>query len=190
PMPRYIPYGESHQESLLHPRAKKYPFLLVSNHPRWRMHAQLDDVAWFREIPTCKVRGPDGYLYEPVWINPADAERLGVKTGDIVKIYNERGAVLGGAYITNRIMSGVVYIDHGARADIISIEDRIDRGGAIDLIAPDKITSKNAAGMVVSGYLVNVEKINLEELRNKYPWVFKRIYHPEAGLCYNSHVGA
>ncbi|MEM2370296.1 MAG: molybdopterin-dependent oxidoreductase, partial [Candidatus Bathyarchaeia archaeon] len=113
PMPRYIPYGESHQESLQHPRSKKYPFLLVSNHPRWRMHAQLDDVAWFREIPTCKVRGPDGYLYEPVWINPADAERLGVKTGDIVKIYNERGAVLGGAYITNRIMSGVVYIDHG-----------------------------------------------------------------------------
>lgn len=188
PVPHYIPYGESHQESLQHPRAEKYPFLLVSNHPRWRMHAQLDDAIWFREIPTCKVKGPDGYLYEPVWINPVDAEKLKVKTGDIVKIYNERGAVLGGAYITNRIMPGSVYMDHGARADIISLEDNIDRGGAIDLIAPDKITSKNAAGMVVSGYLVNVEKADLEELRNRYPKAFEKTYHTEAGLCYDSHV--
>ena len=42
-------------------RAKKYPLLVVSNHPRWRVHAQLDDITWFHEIPTCKVRGPDGY---------------------------------------------------------------------------------------------------------------------------------
>ncbi|MEM2465551.1 MAG: molybdopterin-dependent oxidoreductase [Candidatus Bathyarchaeia archaeon] len=188
PMPRYIPYGESHQESLQHPRAEKYPFLLVSNHPRWRMHAQLDDAVWLREIPTCKIRGSDGYLYEPVWINPIDAEKLGVKTGDIVKIYNERGSVLGGAYVTNRIMPGVVYIDHGARADIISLEDRIDRGGAIDLIAPDKTTSKNAAGMVVSGYLVKVEKVDLNELKKKYPETLQRIYYKDAGLCYESYV--
>ena len=28
---------------------------------------------------------------------------------------NERGTVLGGAYVTERIMPGVVYIDHGAK---------------------------------------------------------------------------
>ncbi|MEM2954142.1 MAG: molybdopterin-dependent oxidoreductase [Candidatus Bathyarchaeia archaeon] len=188
PVPHYIPCGESHQESLQHPRAENYPFLLVSNHPKWRMHAQLDDAAWFREIPTCKVKGPDGYMYEPVWINPVDAEKLGIKTGDIVKIYNDRGTVLAGAYVTNRIMPSAVYVDHGARADIISLEDRIDKGGAVDLISPDKITSKNAAGMVVSGYLVNVEKADLEKLRKSYPWNFGKPYHTEAGLYYDSHV--
>ena len=90
PVPHWIPYGESHQESLQHPRSEKYPFLIVSNHPRWRVHAQLDDVPWLREIPTCKVKGPDGYLYEPVWINSVDAKNLGVKTGDVVKIFNDR----------------------------------------------------------------------------------------------------
>jgi len=188
PVPRFIPYGESHQESLLHPRAEKYPFLIVSNHPRWRMHAQLDDASWFHEIPTCKLRGPDGYLYEPVWINPVDAAKLGVKTGDIVRVYNDRGSVLGGAYVTNRIMPGVVSMDHGSRADIISIEDKLDRGGAIDLIAPIKTTSKYAHGMVVSGYLVNVEKVDLNELMRKYPEAFKKPYHCAAGLCYERAV--
>jgi trimethylamine-N-oxide reductase (cytochrome c) len=33
----------------------------MSNHPRWRTHAQNDDIVWTREIPTCKVKGYDGY---------------------------------------------------------------------------------------------------------------------------------
>ncbi|MEM2559677.1 MAG: molybdopterin-dependent oxidoreductase [Candidatus Bathyarchaeia archaeon] len=187
PAPHYIPYGESWQESLQHPRAKKYPFLLVSNHPRWRMHAQLDYAVWLREIPTCKVKGPDGYFYEPVWINPLDAEKLGVKDGDIVKIYNERGAVLCGVRVTERIMPGVVYVEHGSRADIISLEDKIDRGGAINLIAPHE-GGKNTALMVVSGYLVAVEKADLEELKRKYPEAFQRKYHPLVGPYYETYV--
>lgn len=186
PMPRYIPYGESHQESLLHPRAKKYPLLMLSNHPRWRIHAQCDDIPWLREI--YKIRGPDGYFYEPVWIHPADAAKRGVKHGDIVKVYNERGTVLGAAYITERIMPGVVSMDHGARVDLISIEDRIDRGGAINLICPSKTTSKNVPGMVVSGFLVEVEKADLEELKRKYPEAFNRPYDPAFGLCYETWV--
>jgi trimethylamine-N-oxide reductase (cytochrome c) len=170
PVPHYIPYGESHQESLLHPRAKKYPLLLLSNHPRWRVHAQNDDIVWLREI--YKIRGPDGYLYEPVWIHPEDAAKRGIKEGDIVMIYNERGAVLAAAHITHRVIPGTVSIDHGSRVDLISVEDKIDRGGAINLICPSKTTSKNAMGMVVSAFLVEVKKVNLDELKSKYPTAF------------------
>ncbi len=63
--------------------------------------------------------GPDGYKYEPVWVNPTDAGVLGLETGDVVKLYNERGAVLGGVRVTERIMPGVVYQDHGSRVDSI-----------------------------------------------------------------------
>ena len=100
PVPHWIPYGETHQESLLCERGKKYPLLTVSNHGRWRVHAQLDDITWFREIETCKIKGPDGYFYEPLWINPKDAAERGIKYGDIIRIYNERGAILGGAFVT------------------------------------------------------------------------------------------
>ena len=59
-----------------------------------------------------KVKGPDGYLYEPVWLNPKEAASRGIAHGDIVKIFNERGTVLGGAYVTQRLRSGVAYMDH------------------------------------------------------------------------------
>jgi len=128
------------------------------------------------------------YLYEPVWIHPIDAAKRGIKHGDIVKVYNERGAVLGAAYVTERIMPGVVSMDHGARVDLISIEDRIDRGGAINLICPSKTTSKNVPGMVVSAFLVEVEKVDLDELKQKYPEAFERPYDSAHGLCYKRWV--
>ena len=105
----------------------------------------------------------------------------GIENRDVVKIYNERGGVLGGAYVTERIMPGVVYQNHGARYDPI-VPGELDRGGAINTITPRNITSRNATGMVVGGFLVEVERVNLDELRKKYPEAFKRPYHPVAGL--------
>jgi len=174
PYPHYIAVGESHNESLSHPRAEKFPFLLVTNHPRWRIHANMDDISWLREIPTCKVKGnQDGYQYEPVWINPVDAAPKGIENGDVVKIVNERGYVLGGAYVTERIMPGVVYQDHGARLDPI-VPGKCDRGGANNMIAPRNITSKNCAGQATAGFLVNIEKADIEGLKARYPDVFSR----------------
>ena len=97
PIPKWIEKSKTHDERLSGSRAKKFPLLMMSNHGRWRVHAQCDDISWTREVPTCKVKGWDGYLYEPVWIHPVDAAKRGIKDGDIVKIYNERGIVLGGA---------------------------------------------------------------------------------------------
>lgn len=181
PVPHWIEKGESHDERLSSERAKNYSLLLMSNHGRWRVHANLDDVTWFHEIETCKVRGTDGYLYEPLWIHPVDAEKRGITKGDVVKVYNERGAVLGGAYVTERIMPGTVYMDHGARYDPI-VPGELDRGGAINSISPHKTTSKNATGMATSGYLVEVEWVNLNELMAKYSEAFNKPYDSAAGL--------
>jgi trimethylamine-N-oxide reductase (cytochrome c) len=180
PVPHWIEKSESHDERLSSERARKYPLLAMSNHGRWRVHAQCDDITWFHEIVTCKVRGPDGYLYEPIWIHPSDAWKRGINNGDVVRVFNERGAVLVGAYVTERIMPGVVYVDHGARYDPIAPE--LDRGGAIDTITPHNIISKNCAGMVVSGFLVEVGPVNLDELRRKYHEAFRRPYDRASGL--------
>jgi hypothetical protein len=154
------------------------------------VHAQHDDINWTREIPTCKVKGTDGYLYEPLWINPADAAKRGIKEGNLVKIFNERGTVLGGARVTERIMPGVIYMDHGARCDWI-IPGKLDRGGAINLISPGGTTSKNCAGMATSGYLVDCEKVTgaqMDEWREKYPEAFARKYDPASGLRQDAWV--
>jgi anaerobic selenocysteine-containing dehydrogenase len=181
PVPHWIEKGESHDERLSSERAKKYPLLIMSNHGKWRVHANHDDITWTREISTCKVKGPDDYNYEPLWMNPKDAEARGIKNGDVVKVYNERGAVLGGAYVTERLRTGVVYMDHGARYDPI-VPGELDRGGAINTITPHSTTSKKATGMTVSSFLVEVEGVNLDELKKKYPEAFSRPYHAAAGL--------
>jgi molybdopterin guanine dinucleotide-containing S/N-oxide reductase-like protein len=181
PMPRFIPEGEYHQESRDGERGKKYPLLVITNHPRWRVHSQHDDMTWLREIHTCKVLGPDGYQYEPLWMHPTDALSRGIADGDVVKIYNERGAVLAGAWVTERIRPGAIYIDHGARWDPI-VPGVLDRGGAINTITPHNTTSKNAGGMVCSGFLAQVELAPLEDLRKRYPEAFARPYRADAGL--------
>ena len=180
PSPKWVAKGISHEETLGTERSKKYPLLVISNHPRWSVHSQHEDITWLREIPTCKVKGPDGYQYHPVWLHPTTAAEYDIEAGDVVTIFNERGGVLSGAYITERIMPGVVYIDHGAKWDPI-VPGVLDRGGAINTIVPAKTTSKNAVGHAVSGFLVDIEKTDVEGLKRKYPEAFNRPFHPCAG---------
>jgi molybdopterin guanine dinucleotide-containing S/N-oxide reductase-like protein len=187
PIPKWIEKSEWHDERISGQRAKKYPLLQMSNHGRWRMHAQCDDISWTREIVSCKVRAWDDYMYEPLWIHPSTAEARGIKDGDIVRAYNERGSVLCGARVWERIMPGVVYVDHGSRVDWI-IPGELDRGGAINLISPEKTVSKNCPGMASSGYLVEVEKVTMEQMeawKNQYPDAFEREYDPASGLRFD-----
>ena len=181
PIPKWVEKGESHDERLSGDRAKKYPYLVVSNHPRWRVHSQHDDMQWLREIVTCKMIGPDGYAYQTIWINPKDAEKHGIRNGDVVEAFYERGSVLVGAYVTERIMPGVVSIDHGARYDPI-VPGCLDRGGAINTITPRNTTSKNATGMVSQGFLVDIKRADLDALRREYPEAFSRPYDRGSGL--------
>ena len=90
-------------------------------------------------------------------------------------------------------MPGVVYQDHGARADLISTEagNSIDRGGANNLISPANGTSQNCWGMATSGFLVDAQKVSMaemEEWRQKYPDAFTREYSPAAGLRFTSWI--
>jgi len=194
PLPHWMPEGATHQDNPLGERAKKYPLLCQSNHGRWKSHAQNDDVSWLREIETCKVKGMDGYLYEPIWLHPTEAAKRGIKSGDIIGMYNERGMVLGGAYVTERIRPGVAYQNHGARMDPIVDDpelpksEYIDRGGANNLICPEKTISPNAAGQVSSAFLVEVKKVDIQALKAKYPKAFAKDYDPGCGLCFSSWV--
>jgi len=185
PVPHWVEKSETHDERLSSERAKKYPLLCMSNHGRWRVHAQCDDIIWNREVETMKIRGKDGYQYEPVWLSPKEAEKRGIKHGDIVKVFNERGIVLCGAYVTERLNDNTCYIDHGSRLDPI-IPGWLDRGGCINSITPTGMTSKNCTGMATSGFLAEVAKVTDEEMeqwKKDYPEAFARKIDPDAGVC-------
>ncbi len=161
PLAKWMPHPELQGTA----RSKKYPFSVMANHPRFRFHVQGDDLEWIREAT--KVRGPDGYMYEPCWIHPEDAARRGISDGEVVMVYNERGAVLAGAMITQRIIPGALSIDHGAKMDLAMLNNTlVDRGGCINLIAPtpqEKYGERaeiSVPEMNVSGFLVDVVPVD------------------------------
>ena len=161
PLAKWTPHAELQNE--------EYPLTVVSNHPRFRFHVQGDDIDWIKEIG--KVRGPDGYMYEPCWMHPRDAAARNITNNDIVMVHNARGAVLCGAVVTERIIPGALLIEHGAKIDRATLRNRlVDRGGCINLISPSP-REKYPRGkeikvpeMNVSGFLAQIEKIDASEI--------------------------
>ena len=174
--------GFAHDESQWGEKAKTYPLLLNTSPGRWRIHVQNDDICWLREIQTCKIRGKDGYIYEPVWMCPELAAERGIQNGDIVKVFNGQGIVLGAARISERVLPNSIKMDKGAHPDPIA--PHIDRGGCTNLISPPDPISKHCEGFVVTGYLVDVAKLEdaeMEQWKRDYPENFARTYDPASG---------
>jgi trimethylamine-N-oxide reductase (cytochrome c) len=49
-------------------------------------------------------------------------------------------------------------------------------------LSPGGGISKNCCGITVSGYLVEIEKVDLQGLREQYPEAFAKDYDADAGL--------
>ena len=86
--------------------AKTYPLHLVSSQPRDRLHSQMDSGP---VSAGGKVAGR-----EAMSINPADAAARGISDGDVVRVFNARGACLAGAIVTDTVSAGVVRLSCGA----------------------------------------------------------------------------
>jgi anaerobic dimethyl sulfoxide reductase subunit A len=62
-----------------------------------------------------------------IQISTGDATARGIKDGDQVRVFNDRGEAIIPCWVTNRIMLGVVHLDEGNWFD--PDENGIDRGG-------------------------------------------------------------
>ena len=82
---------------------------LIANQPATRLHSQLDFGAYSQSK---KIAGR-----EAVRLNPADAAQRGIANGDIVRLFNDRGACLAAAAVTEDVMPGVVQLSTGAWYD-------------------------------------------------------------------------
>src|SRR5262249_11568290 len=85
------------------------PLRLVANQPATRLHSQLD---FGGHSGALKHRGR-----EVMRMHPADATRRGIADGDIVRLFNERGACLAAVTLTEEIREGVVQLPTGAWYD-------------------------------------------------------------------------
>ena len=78
----------------------KYPLTFLSTHTKFRTHSQYCNLAWLNEITA----NGEGFLE----INPADAGARGLKDGQVVRVFNDRGEMKVKARLTEAIKPGVV----------------------------------------------------------------------------------
>ncbi|MFC1929600.1 molybdopterin-dependent oxidoreductase [Chloroflexota bacterium] len=98
-VPKYVEGWEGPTD----PKCGEYPLQLITTHSRRRNHSQFQNIPWYRQL-------------EPheVWVNSVDAKSRNIKHHDLVKVFNDRGAISILAKVTNRIMPGVVNVYQGA----------------------------------------------------------------------------
>ncbi|MBT8078220.1 MAG: molybdopterin-dependent oxidoreductase [Gammaproteobacteria bacterium] len=139
------------QEWLGGERSAQFPLHLISNQPKTRLHSQLDHAVTSRNG---KIRGR-----EIVRMHPDDAASRGISDGDIVRLWNDRGACLAAAVIFDGIRESVIELPTGAWFDPLDADGgSMDVHGNPNVLTRDAGTSKLAQGPTAHSCLVQVEK--------------------------------
>jgi trimethylamine-N-oxide reductase (cytochrome c) len=157
PILKYLPSWEGpHTDDLF----DRYPMQLLIPHSRFSFHTQGDGKESFlNEIPDHRVK-VDGYYYWILRINPRDAAKRGIAMHDLVKVYNDRGAVICAAVLTERVRPGCL---HGWESSAVydplgEPGNSADRGGCLNTLSPKRTQIKAAHAQGNSTCLAEVEK--------------------------------
>ncbi|MBP0446301.1 molybdopterin-dependent oxidoreductase [Roseomonas sp. SSH11] len=128
----------------------RHPLHLLSDQPATRLHGQLDPA---RVARASKIQGR-----EPIRMNPADAAARGLAGGDIVRVFNDRGACLAGVVVTENLRPGVVAMSTGAWWDPQETEaGPLCVHGNPNVLTQDVGTSPLGQGCAAQSCLVQVE---------------------------------
>ncbi len=139
PIPRYIETWEGIND----PLAATYPLQLVTKHAKRRANAQFDTIPRLKEL-----------IPQAVVVNGGDARQRDIREGDQVRVFNDRGAMIIPATVTERLMPGVAILPAGAW--YAPDEQGIDRGGCANILTRDEPSPGGAFPFNTA--LVQIEK--------------------------------
>jgi len=154
---RYIPSWEGTQSAEL---LSKYPIQLLTAHTRYSFHSLGDgkdsivnDIKQHRMLI-------DGYYYLICRIAVADAERLGIKTGDLIRLFNDRGEVICAAEVSRRLRTGVAHTyESSAVYDSTGHPGKSpERGGCVNLLTPARSQTLKSSSMAPNACLIQMER--------------------------------
>jgi len=136
------------------PPISRFPLQLIANQPATRLHSQLDFGATSQKS---KIKDR-----EPVRIHPQDAAARGIRDGDIVRLYNDRGACLAGAVLSDALRPGVVQLSTGAWYDPEdpAADNPLCVHGNPNVLTRDAGTSKLAQGCTGQLTAIEIERFN------------------------------
>jgi anaerobic dimethyl sulfoxide reductase subunit A len=97
--PQYVAAWDGPEDS----RTAQYPLQCIGPHMKRRTHSTFDENKWLEQVEA-----------QRMWICEQDASVRGIRSGDKVRVFNDRGALVIEALVTRRIRPGVVSIPQGA----------------------------------------------------------------------------
>lgn len=129
-----------------------YPLHLLSNQPKTRLHSQYDHGSYSR---ASKIQ-----QREPLTLNAEDARARGISDGDVVKVFNDRGAFLAGVIVSDNIRPGVVQIATGAWFDplVHGEPGSLEKHGNPNMVTEDVGSSSLSQGCSAQTATVNIVK--------------------------------
>lgn len=132
----------------------RWPLHLLSSQPRTRLHSQYDHGKISQQT---KISGR-----EPLWLHPQDAAQRGVSEGDIVKVFNARGALLAGVHLSEGIRPGVVQMSTGAWYDPLDTHQAqpLDKHGNPNVLTEDHGSSRLGQGCTAQSCRVEIVRFD------------------------------
>jgi anaerobic dimethyl sulfoxide reductase subunit A len=140
-VPKYI----QEWESPFGTESWRFPLQVIGHHTLRRVHSTHENNDWLAEA-----------FPQRVMINPLDAQPRGIVDGDLVRVYNQRGAVELTCRVTPKILPGVIDIPQGAWW--MPNDKDIDDGGNINVLTSERWTPL-AFGTAQHTAMVEVELI-------------------------------
>jgi trimethylamine-N-oxide reductase (cytochrome c) len=132
---------------------------MLTPHCKYSFHTQGDGKSSFlNNIPYHRVL-VDGYYYWIMRMNEQDAAERGIKMHDLVKVYNDRGAVICAAVPTARLPRGVCHgYESSAVYDPLGEPGKsVDRGGCLNQLTPERTQTKTTHSLAGANSLVQIE---------------------------------
>jgi trimethylamine-N-oxide reductase (cytochrome c) len=157
PLNRYIPSWEGPRSGELFER---YPLQMIATHSRYSFHTGSDGKnSTTNRIPDHRVRvaGHDFWLLR---LSRQDAAARGIAHHDLVKVFNDRGAVICAADVSPLVVPGVVK-SYESSAEFRMVEvngEQVEIGGCMNMLTPDRPQSRGTSAMSPNSCLVQVEK--------------------------------
>ena len=130
-----------------------YPLQLIGHHSLHRVHSTHANNDWLEEA-----------FPQRVFINSLDAAARGLKDGDMLRVFNQRGELVLPCRVTARIIPGLVDIPQGAW--YAPDKQGLDHGGCVNVLTSSRWTPF-AFGSAQHTSMVNVEKYSGSSMRMK-----------------------
>ena len=168
-----LPIYQKMYRGMDHEDIRRFPLMLLTSYSRYRNHSTFWNVPWLKG---------DCYRHA-IWINVADARARDLRDGDLVRISNDKGTAVLPAYVTSRIMPGVVSIHHGGWYE--PDEEGVDWGATPNVFLGDSespVTAPHVTNLVQVEKYLGLVPARARELHPDPEWDWARIQvNPPAG---------